>query len=100
MNDDREVRCYALLVARLREGAEHAGKRGRRGDAALAGAARADDGCTLAAATFLGDGPVRHRIAAGRRLAQGAPGDRGQPAARGASAVEIVSPDALPLLAS
>ena len=61
MNDDREVRCYALLVQHLREGAA--------APAALADEVRrnwlslrdADDGCTQAASRLIGErqGPAR-----------------------------------------
>jgi soluble lytic murein transglycosylase len=60
MNDDREVRCYALLVTHLRDGAA--------APASLSDevrrnwfAQREDDGCTLAASRLIGDtqGPRR-----------------------------------------
>jgi soluble lytic murein transglycosylase len=55
MNDDREVRCYALLVAYLTQG--------EAAPATLAAevrrnwfAQREDDGCTLAASRLIGAG--------------------------------------------
>ena len=99
MNDDREVRCYALLVAAPARRREHAGQRGRRG--ARASGSRSATPTTAARwprPPAIGDGRCATASTADRRLAQGAPGDRGQPPARGAAAVEIVAPDALPLL--
>ena len=94
MNDDREVRCYALLVAHLTQGAA--------APATLADqvrrnwfAQREDDGCTLAASRLIGDtqGPLAltandawHKA----RLAI----EANRPRAAGA-AVEIVAPEAM-----
>ncbi len=99
MNDDPQVRCYALLVQFLREG-----------DAAPAGLAdevrrlwwgqrEHEDACTLAASRLVGDAGGRHRITAGdvwrkARLAMEANRPRAV-----AAAVELVAPDALPQLA-
>jgi len=95
MNDDREVRCYALLVQHVREG-----------DAAppnLADEVRhhwfaqrdAEDGCTLAASRLIGDtkGPKRMTANDAWRKARVAL-EAGRPRAA-ATAVEIVAPDAL-----
>jgi soluble lytic murein transglycosylase len=88
MNDDREVRCYALLVQHLTQGAA--------APATLADEVRrnwhaqreADDGCAHAASRLIGerDGARRrqcHRHDGAGRLGQGPPGHRGQPPARG-----------------
>ena len=92
MNDDREVRCYALTVEQLR---------GAGGDAAAAEVLRnwyalreADDGCSHAAAELLAAQRIKpldvwHKA----RLA--AEANRPRAARR---AVEIVAPDALPQL--
>ncbi len=77
MGDDREVRCYALLV-------EHLKNPGL--DARLADEVRknwyaqreADDGCTAAADRLVGS----KNLTAMDVWKQGPPGDRGQPAAR------------------
>ena len=87
MNDDREVRCYALFVKSTREGASQA----------IADEVRklwyaqreADDGCALAAASVLKADDVWHRarlaLEAGRqRVAQ--------------QAVTMAAPEMLPLL--
>jgi soluble lytic murein transglycosylase len=105
MNDDREVRCYALLVQHLTQGAA--------APATLAGEVRrnwyaqrdADDGCAHAASRLIGerDGARRTGNATGMtvqdawvkaRLATEA--NRPRAATK---AVEIVSPESLPLVA-
>jgi soluble lytic murein transglycosylase len=96
MNDDREVRCYALLVMALREGPAM--------PAGLADEVRrnwfaqreADDGCTLAASRLIGDGSRRMTANDAWRKARLAM-EAGRPRAV-AAAVEIVAPDALPHL--
>jgi soluble lytic murein transglycosylase len=94
MNDDREVRCYALLVTHLREGA-----------AAPAGLAdevrknwfaqREDDGCTLAASRLIGDTQGPRRMTANdawRKARLAVEANRPRAAA---AAVEIVAPEAV-----
>jgi soluble lytic murein transglycosylase len=99
MNDDREVRCYALLVQHVREGSaapETLADEVRR----LWFAQRdADDGCTQAASRLLSDAGGRHRLSSGdawrkARLAMEANRPRAV-----STAVELVAPDGLPLLA-
>ena len=95
MNDDREVRCYALLITHVREGSA--------APASLAEEVRrnwfaqrdADDGCTLAASRLIGDTQGPRHMTAGdawhkARLAMEA--NRPQAAA---AAVEIVAPEAM-----
>jgi soluble lytic murein transglycosylase len=94
MNDDREVRCYGLLVTFLREGAN--------APATLADevrrnwfAQREDDGCTLAASRLIGDTQGPKRMTANdawhkARIAM----EMGRPKAA-AAALEIVAPDAM-----
>jgi soluble lytic murein transglycosylase len=105
MNDDREVRCYALLVQHITQGAA--------APATLADEVRrnwfaqrdADDGCAHAASRLMGEreGPRRAGSATGltvqdawvkARLATEA--NRPRAATK---AVEIVSPESLPLMA-
>jgi soluble lytic murein transglycosylase len=99
MNDDREVRCYALLVQHLREGAA--------APAALADEVRrnwfslrdADDGCTQAATRLIGErqGAARMTTTDGwlkARLAM----EANRPRAA-AAAVTIVAPESLNVLA-
>jgi soluble lytic murein transglycosylase len=98
MNDDREVRCYALLVTHLRDGAAapaDLAEEVRRNWFAL----REDDGCTLAAARLIGDtqGPRRLTVNDAWRKARVAT-ENNRPRAA-AAAVEIAAPDALPQLA-
>ena len=95
MNDDREVRCYALLVAHVSQGSA--------APAALADEVRrnwfaqrdADDGCTLAASRMIGDTQGAKRMTANdawrkARLAV----EAGRPRAA-AAAVEIVAPESM-----
>src|SRR5688572_11469597 len=97
MNDDREVRCYALLVSHLREGAS--------APPGLAEEVRRnwlrmrdpDDGCTLAASRLIADGQGPRRMTANdawhkARLAT----EANRPSAA-AAAVEIAAPDAVGL---
>jgi soluble lytic murein transglycosylase len=94
MNDDREVRCYALYVQHLREGAlAHASipEEVRRNWFAQR---EADDGCTLAAKALIADshGPRRMTQADAWRKARLAI-EAGRPRAASA-AVAVVAPDA------
>ncbi|AVS93490.1 lytic transglycosylase [Paracidovorax avenae] len=92
MNDDREVRCYALLVDQIKgSAASGAADEVLRNWYALR---EADDGCTHAAAEFYSD----KRIAAldvWRKARLAAEANRAR-ATR--NAVEIVAPEALPML--
>jgi soluble lytic murein transglycosylase len=95
MNDDREVRCYALLVTHVREGpAEPAGlvEEVRRNWLAQRDV---DDGCTLAASRLIGDTQALRRMSANdawrkARLALEANHPRAA-----AAAIEIVAPEAM-----
>jgi soluble lytic murein transglycosylase len=98
MKDDREVRCYALLVQAQREPASlpAVSEDVRRLWLSLRDA---DDGCTLAASTLLGKGFGPHRLTASdawRKARQAIEANRVKAAA---GALEIVKPEALPLLA-
>jgi soluble lytic murein transglycosylase len=95
MNDDREVRCYALLVQHLREGSN--------APAGLADEVRRnwfalrdpDDGCTQAAARLIESGEGRNRLTqadAWRKARQSIEANRPRAAA---AAVALVAPDAL-----
>jgi soluble lytic murein transglycosylase len=94
MNDDREVRCYALLVTQLTQGA-----------AAPAGLAdevrrnwfaqREDDGCTLAASRLIGDNQGTQRLTANdawRKARLAIEANRPRAAA---AAVEMAAPEAM-----
>ncbi len=98
MNDDREVRCYALHVAHLRDGA-----------AAPAGLAdevrrnwfaqREDDGCTLAAAALIGDGQGPRRMTANDAWRKARIETEANRTRSAAAAVAIAAPEALGQLA-
>jgi soluble lytic murein transglycosylase len=91
MNDDKEVRCYALLVEHLKNPVT---------DARLADEVKkswyaqreADDGCNSAAERLVGN----QKPHSAGRLGQGPPGHRGQPSrVQRQAAVQIVAPDAV-----
>ncbi|MDB5860391.1 MAG: peptidoglycan lytic transglycosylase, Glycoside Hydrolase Family 23-like protein [Ramlibacter sp.] len=99
MRDDRELRCYNLLVQFLREGPN--------APATLADDVRknwlaqreADDGCTTAASRLIGERTGPHRLTAAdawRKARQSIEANRPRAAA---AAVEIVAPEALPAVA-
>lgn len=99
MNDDREVRCYAALVQHIREGA--AAPAGLADDVRRTWFSQreADDGCTLAASRFIGEGSGPNRMTAAdawRKARLAAEANRPKVAA---AAVEIVAPDAVNLVA-
>ena len=98
MRDDREVRCYALLTDYLRQGANAAptlADEVRRNWLSLR---EADDGCTIAASRVIGDRHFPQRLTqtdAWRKARQATEANRPRAAM---AAVEIVAPDALPLM--
>lgn len=96
MKDDREVRCYALLVQAQRDASTvpAVSEEVRRNWLAQRDA---DDGCTLAAATLL-DKPGSRLTSsdAWRKVRQAVESGRVRAAA---AALEMVKPEALPLLA-
>jgi soluble lytic murein transglycosylase len=96
MRDDREVRCYALLVEAQRDpktlpGASEEVRR------LWLGQREADDGCTLAAETLMGKGDARGvtQADAWRKARQSLEINRVRAAA---NALEMIKPEALPLL--
>ncbi|ROZ77579.1 lytic transglycosylase domain-containing protein [Ramlibacter sp. WS9] len=96
MNDDREVRCYALLVAHVREGSAAPPAHSEEVRRNWLGLRDADDGCTLAASRLIGDTRGSKRMTADdawrkARLAT----ENNRPRAA-ATAIEIVAPDAVP----
>ncbi|HEY1229513.1 MAG TPA: lytic transglycosylase domain-containing protein, partial [Ramlibacter sp.] len=99
MNDDREVRCYALVARSVAEGANTPASVVEEARRLWLAQRDLDDGCTLAASTFSADdGPVRHRIGTSdvwRKARIATEANRPRVAA---SAVELVAPQALPLL--
>jgi soluble lytic murein transglycosylase len=62
MNDDREVRCYALLVAHLSQGGGGAAPAVSEEVRRNWFAQRDDDGCTLAASRLIGDAQGARRL--------------------------------------
>lgn len=95
MNDDREVRCYALLVQYLREGTQAPptlAEEVRRNWLALRDS---DDGCTTAASRLIGEKQMPRRLTeadAWRKARQSMEANRPKAAA---DAVEIVAPEAM-----
>jgi soluble lytic murein transglycosylase len=99
MNDDREVRCYALLIQYLRDGAPAAPAIAEEVRRLWLSQRDADDGCTTAASRLIGDNAAgRHRLTqadAWRKARQAIEANRPKAAA---AAIEIATPEALPLL--
>jgi soluble lytic murein transglycosylase len=96
MKDDREVRCYALLVQAQRDASTvpAVSEEVRRNWLAQR---EADDGCTLAAATLLDKPGSRITSSdAWRKVRQAVESGRIRAAA---AALQMVKPEALPLLA-
>ena len=95
MNDDRELRCYALLVKHLREGAAAPATVAEEVRRLWFAQRDADDGCTLAASRLIGDSEGQRRMTANdawrkARLALEANRPRAAMAA-----VQIAAPEAL-----
>ena len=98
MNDDREVRCYALLVQHVREGAAAPSTLSDEVRRNWFAQRDADDGCTLAASRLIGDTVGPKRLTANdawRKARLALEAGRWRAAA---AAVEIVAPEALPQL--
>ncbi|MEZ5718410.1 MAG: hypothetical protein R3E55_08080 [Burkholderiaceae bacterium] len=88
MQDDREVRCYALLIDQIKGTAPaSAGNDVQRPGWPCA---ELDDGRTHAASQFYADGKLGKLD-----VAQGPPGRGGQPPRAARNAVEIAAPEAL-----
>ncbi|MEJ5991507.1 transglycosylase SLT domain-containing protein [Ramlibacter sp. PS3R-8] len=99
MNDDREVRCYALLAKFVQEGPASGGAIADEVRRNWFGLRDADEGCTAAAAALIATstGPRRMTPAdAWRKARQSIEANRPKAAA---AALEIAHPDALPMLA-
>jgi soluble lytic murein transglycosylase len=95
MNDDREVRCYGLLVAYLRDGAAAPATLGDQVRRNWFAQRDVDDGCALAASRLIADTQGPRRMSAmdawhKARLAL----EANRPRAA-AAAVEIVAPEAM-----
>ena len=98
MNDDREVRCYALLVKALAAGADTPPAVIDEVRRLWFAQRELDDGCTLAATRLSTDESVPHRITSADAWRKARLAIEANKPKVVASAVEIVSPDALPLL--
>jgi soluble lytic murein transglycosylase len=98
MNDDPQVRCYALLVQHLREGAAAPAGLAEEVRRLWWGLREADDGCTQAARQLLAETGTRNRLTAAdawRKARLAVEANRPRVAA---AAIETVAPDALPQL--
>jgi soluble lytic murein transglycosylase len=97
MNDDREVRCYALLVQYLRDGPNTPPEVYDEVRRNWLAQREADDGCTTAASRMIGDRHPRGltQADAWRKARQAVEANRPRAAA---GALEIIAPEALPLL--
>ena len=95
MNDDREVRCYALLATHLTQGAAEPPELPQEVRRNWLAQREADDGCTSAAATLIADGQGPRRMTvqdAWRKARIALEANRPRVAA---SAVLIAAPDAV-----
>jgi len=95
MRDDREVRCYALLVAHLREGA--AAPAGLSDEVRRNWFAQRepDDGCTLAASRLIGDTQGSRRMTANDAWRKARVALEASRTRAAAAAIEIVAPEAM-----
>ncbi|GAC1602119.1 MAG: lytic transglycosylase domain-containing protein [Ramlibacter sp.] len=97
MNDDREVRCYALLAQSLREGPAAPSSLPDDVRRNWFAQREADDGCTLAAKTLIGDAQGSHHLTsddAWRKARLATEANRPRAAA---AAVEIAAPNSVDL---
>ena len=95
MKDDREVRCYALLVAHVREGPATPAAQSEEVRRNWFAQRDADDGCTLAASRLIGDTTGARRMTANdawRKARLAVEANRPRAAA---AALEIVAPESL-----
>lgn len=98
MNDDREVRCYALLTQALRDGPSTSPAVVQEVRTDWLAQKDADDGCTQAASRLIGTGIGGQHLTAAdawRKVRQSVEAGRARAAA---DALEIVQPEALPAL--
>ena len=98
MRDDSQVRCYALLVQFLRQGPDAPPTLADEVRKLWFAAREGDDACVLAASRLMTETQGRNRLTpadAWRRARIAVEANRPRAAA---AAVELVSPDALPLL--
>ncbi len=95
MKDDREVRCYALLVTAVRDGPAAPAGLGEEVRRNWFAQRDVDDGCTLAASRLIGNADMPGRLVADdawRKARLALEANRPRAAA---AAVEIVAPDAM-----
>jgi soluble lytic murein transglycosylase len=98
MNDDPQVRCYALLVQHLTQGPNAPAGLAEEVRRTWLGLREADDGCTHAASRLLAEGSQANRLTpadAWRKARLAAENNRPRAAE---DAVAMVAPDALPQL--
>ncbi|WP_332814103.1 lytic transglycosylase domain-containing protein [Ramlibacter sp.] len=99
MRDDPQVKCYALLVQHLTEGAAAPATLGEEVRRLWLAQRNDDDACTHAASRLMGEAGGGNRLTpadAWRKARLAMEANRPQAVA---AAVEMVAPDALPLLA-
>ena len=99
MNDDREVRCYALLVKHMLDGLSAPPDLGEEVRRHWMAQREPEDGCTLAASRLIADSQGPRRITADdawRKARLSVEANRPRAAA---SAIEMVAPEAVTLLA-
>lgn len=98
MNDDREVRCYGLLVQYLRDGPNSQPTLVDEVRKNWLSLRENEDGCTTAASRLIGEKHFPQRLTqtdAWRKARQAVEANRPRAAA---AAIEIINPDGVPLL--
>ncbi len=99
MNDDREVRCYALLVQHLTQGAAAPATLADEVRRLWHGQREADDGCAHAASRLIGEREGSRRLTAQDAWVKARLATEANRPRAATKAVEIIAPEALPLLA-
>jgi soluble lytic murein transglycosylase len=97
MNDDREVRCYALLAQYLREGPAAGPTLADEVRRNWFAQREADDGCTLAARTLIADAQGRNHMTANDAWRKARLATEANRPRAAAAAVEIAAPNSMGL---
>ncbi len=97
MNDDREVRCYALLAQYLREGPAASPSLADEVRRNWFAQREADDGCTLAARTLIADAQGSHHMTANDAWRKARLATEANRPRAAAAAIEIAAPNSMGL---
>jgi soluble lytic murein transglycosylase len=97
MNDDRELRCYALLAQYLREGPAASPSLADEVRRNWFAQREADDGCTLAARTLIADAQGRNHMTANDAWRKARLATEANRPRAAAAAIEIAAPNSMAL---